>query len=202
MTSKETLAARPDLLAVAEIVQPGEKVLDLGCGDGLLLHYLQEHRGVTARGVELHEAGVLACVHKGLSVRHGNLHEGLDDYPDRAFDTVILSHTLPYINNPPIVMAEMLRVGRRAIVSFPNMGYWRYRAVSLLTGKTPHPPELPHPWEPGPRARLMTIRDFKELCTSESVQILEQINLRNGVRASGGLANDLRATSAIFVIKS
>ncbi len=197
----DTITARPDLLAVAALIQPGEKVLDLGCGDGILLLYLQEQKDVIARGVELHEAGVLACVHKGLSVRHGNLHEGLDDYPDAAFDTVILSHTLPYINNPPNVMQEMLRVGKRAIVSFPNMGHWRYRAVHLVSGRMPNPPELPHPWEPGPRARPMTVRDFKELCTSENIQITEQINLRNGRQVTGGFASDLRASSAIFVIR-
>jgi methionine biosynthesis protein MetW len=196
----ESIASRPDLLAVADLINPGEKVLDLGCGDGTLLLFLQEQKNVIARGVELHEKGVLACVHRGLSVRHGNLHEGLDDYPDGAFDTVILSHTLPYINHPPFVLKEMLRVGTRAIVSFPNLGYWRYRVEHLVSGTTPVPPELPHPWKPGPRARSMTIRDFKNLCKAHGIQITEQINLRNGHHVTARIARDLRTTSAIFLI--
>jgi len=118
-----TSPLRPDLQAVADLIQPNEKILDLGCGDGALLYYLHTEKGVTARGVELHEAGVLACVQRGLSVRQGNLHEGLNDYPDQSFDAVILSHTLPYINNPAGTLREMLRVGKRAIVTFPNLGY-------------------------------------------------------------------------------
>ena len=189
---------RPDLQAVAALVRPGEKVLDLGCGDGTLLEYLQSELGVTARGVELHEAGVLACVQRGLSVRQGNLHEGLGDYPDGAFDTVILSHTLPYINNPADTLQAMLRVGRRPIVSFPNLGYWRYRLELLILGSMPSPPELPHPWQPGPRARAMTVFDFVNLCVRHGIPIAGQIYLHAGRRFSPRWAPNLRATAAIF----
>ena len=144
---------RPDLQAIANLIHNNEKVLDLGCGKGELLKYLQTEKGVIARGVELHEIGVLACIERGLSVRQGNLHEGLDDYPNQSFDAVILSHTLPYINDPAGTLREMLRVGQRAIVTFPNFGYWRYRLELLILGRMPNPPELPNPWETGPRPR-------------------------------------------------
>ena len=195
---RKTAFLRSDLQAVAALISPGEKVLDLGCGDGALLEHLQTNLGVTARGVELYEAGVLACVQRGLSVRQGNLHEGLDDYPDQAFDTVILSHTLPYINDPAGTLQEMLRVGQRAIVSFPNLGYWRYRLELLILGSMPSPPELPHPWQPGPRARAMTIFDFVNLCVQHGIPIAGQIYLRAGRRFQPRWAQNLRATAVIF----
>lgn len=189
---------RPDLQAIVSLIHPGEKVLDLGCGDGCLLAYLQKKLGVAGRGVELHEAGVLACVQRGLAVRQGNLHEGLGDYPDHSFDTVILSHTLPYLNDPASTMLEMLRVGRRAIVSFPNLGYWRYRLEILLLGSIPVPPELPPAWQPGPRPRLMTIFDFVRLCVQHSIPIAGQIYLQSGKPIQPRWGPNLWATAAIF----
>ncbi|HBX68764.1 MAG TPA: methionine biosynthesis protein MetW [Chloroflexi bacterium] len=192
---------RPDLQAVANLIQPNEKVLDLGCGDGALLQYLQTEKAVTTRGVELHEAGVLACMQRGLSVRQGNLHEGLNDYPDKAFDAVILSHTLPYINNPAGTLREMLRVGRRAIVSFPNLGYWRYRLELLILGRMPIPPELPNPWEDGPRPRAMTLYDFEFLCTREGIPIQQIIHLYHGRRIEPKWGQNLRASAVIFELR-
>lgn len=111
----------------------GARALDLGCGDGALLEYLKLVKGVQGRGIERSEAGVLACVRRGLSVRQGNLQEGLADYPDKNFDVVILSQTIQYLNDPAMILGEMLRVGRLAVVSFPNWGYWRSR-LQLLAG--------------------------------------------------------------------
>ena len=196
-------ALRPDLLAIAELVASGEKVLDLGCGDGTLLRYLIDARQITGRGVELSEQGVLACVGKGLSVRQGNLDEGLGDYPDRSFDTIILSQTLPYLDDPSFIICEMLRVGRRAIVSFANWGHWRCRLGLLFTGRTPLAPGLPQPWHASPRARALTVRDFIDFCAREEIKIERSIYLGESNRAlrAARHGENLRVSIAIFELR-
>lgn len=196
-----TTFLRPDLLAIAELIQPGERVLDLGCGDGDLLRYLLDTRQIVGRGVELSEDGVLTCVSKGLSVRQGNLQEGLGDYRDQSFNTVILSQTLPYLDNPAFIIGEMLRVGQRAIVSFPNWGHWRCRLGLLLTGRTPVAPGLPQPWEVSPRARPLTVRDFGEFCQQQGFKMARQIYLQGPHRVPARFDKNLRATIAIFELK-
>ena len=129
-------ALRPDLAAIVELIPAGSKVLDLGCGDGELLAYLIHAKQVKGRGIELSEQGVLTCVRRGLSVRQGNLNEGLADYPEHSFDYVVLSQTLPFLSDAKKILLEMLRVGQRAVVSFPNWGYWRCR-LELLVRSAP-----------------------------------------------------------------
>jgi methionine biosynthesis protein MetW len=192
---------RPDLLAIAEMIQPGEKVLDLGCGDGTLLRHLLDIASVTGRGIELSEAGVLACVGKGLSVRQGNLHEGLGDYPPVSFDTVILSQTLPYLNDPEFIVREMLRVGRRAIVGFANWGHWHCRLGLLLTGCMPVAPDLAQPWHVAPRIRPLTVRDFGDFCTSRGIRVTRQVYLSGARRVAARRDKNLRATTAIFELQ-
>jgi methionine biosynthesis protein MetW len=199
LTSVTTL--RADLLAIAELIQPKERVLDLGCGDGVLLRYLIDTRQIKGRGVELSEAGALACVSKGLSVRQGNLQEGLGDYPDQSFNTVILSQTLPYLNDPAFIIGEMLRVGNRAIISFPNYGHWRCRLGLLLSGRMPIAADLPQPWDVPPRARPLTIRDFGEFCQRHNIQIASQIYMQGSHRVPARFDKNLRATTAIFELK-
>jgi methionine biosynthesis protein MetW len=191
---------RNDLRAIADMIQSREKVLDLGCGDGTLLRYLIDARQITGRGIELSEQGVLACVGKGLSVRQGNLDEGLGDYPERAFDTIILSQTLPYLDDPSFIICEMLRVGRRAIVSFANWGHWRCRLELMVTGRIPMAPGLPQPWHTSPRARPLTARDFASFCKREGIGIRREIylgELHQRLRVAQ-LGKNLRATIAIF----
>lgn len=201
ITETSTLTLRPDLLAVAELIQPGEKLLDLGCGDGTLLRYLRDTYQITGRGIELSEAGVLACVSKGLSVRQGDLQEGLDDYPDESFQTVILCQTLPYLDDPAFIIQEMLRVGRRAIVSFPNWGHWRCRLSLLLTGRAPVAPGLPQPWATPPRARSLTVRDFGEFCLTHNIKVASEIYLQGARRIPVRRDKNLRATVAIFELE-
>ncbi len=189
---------RPDLQAVAELVPGGSSVLDLGCGDGALLAHLIGRRGVRGRGIEIGEEEMLACVRRGLSVRQGNLEEGLADYPDCSFDYVILSQTLPFLDDPLMILGEMLRVGRQAIVSFPNWGYWRSRLSFLLSGRIPEAPDYPEPWHSAPRWQALTIHDFADFCREQGVTIQQQLYLVDAQRISS-LPN-LLAKTAVFVL--
>ncbi len=193
---------RPDLQAIADLVEPGSRVLDLGCGDGALLKYLIKEKQVIGRGIELSEAGVRACVARGLSVVQGDLDEGLADYPDGMFDVVILSQTLPYLDDPALILREMLRVGRRAIVSFANWGHWRCRLRFLFTGRMPEAPSLPEPWYASPRARPTTVRDFGDFCAHNGIAITHEVYLANGRRIPSRRYKSLFSTLAIFVLES
>ena len=156
-------AARSDLLLVASMVKHGSRVLDLGCGDGELLRLLADTREVDARGLELSQKGVNDCVAKGLSVIQGDADTDLADYPDDAFDYVILSQTLQATRRPRVVLGQMLRIGRRAIVSFPNFGHWRIRLDVALRGRMPVSDNLPFAWYETPNIHFCTIRDFLTL---------------------------------------
>ncbi|HRW03726.1 MAG TPA: methionine biosynthesis protein MetW [Caldilineaceae bacterium] len=193
---------RPDLAAVAELIPNDVKVLDLGCGDGELLAYLIHHKHIRGRGIELSEQGVLTCVRRGLSVRQGNLNEGLADYPDGSFDYVVLSQTLPFLSDARRNLLEMLRVGQRAVVSFPNWGYWRCRLELLLSGRMPEPPGLPQPWYEAPRWQAFTVTDFARFCRLIDVRVVEAIYLANGHRIHVRRAKNLLTTTAIFALES
>lgn len=155
---------RVDHLLIAEMVEPGARVLDVGCGDGELLQLLAEQRGVDGRGVELQRDKVNQCVARGLSVIQGDADRDLDNYPDQAFDYAILSLTIQATRQPKIVLENLLRIGRHAIVSFPNFGHWRVRAGLLTRGRMPVTENLPDQWYLTPNAHLCTIRDFADLC--------------------------------------
>ncbi len=173
----------------------------MGCGDGELLRQLIDTHHITGRGVELSETGVLACVQKGLSVRQGNIQEGLKDYPAQSFNSVILSQTLPYLDNPTFIIQEMLRVGERAIISFPNWGHWRCRLAFLLTGYTQSPPGLAIPWYTVPRPRPITVRDFSKFCQQNGFKINQQIYFQGDKSIPARRDKNLRATVAIFELK-
>lgn len=193
---------RPDLAAVAQLIPDGVKVLDLGCGDGELLEYLIHHKRIKGRGIELSEQGVLTCVRRGLSVRQGNLNEGLADYPDGSFDYVVLSQTLPFLSDARRNLLEMLRVGKHAVVSFPNWGHWRCRLELLLTGRMPEPPGLPQPWYEAPRWQAFTVTDFARFCRQIDVRIVEAVYLADGHHINVPRAKNLLTTTAVFALES
>jgi methionine biosynthesis protein MetW len=162
---------RVDLVLVAEMVTKGARVLDVGCGDGKLLRLLGETRGIDGRGIEISREGVNDCVAKGLAVIQGDADVDLADYPDDTFDYVILSQTLQATRRPRWVLEQMLRIGRHAIVSFPNFGHWRIRLEILSRGRMPVTDNLPESWYDTPNIHLCTIRDFVELLRELDVKM-------------------------------
>jgi methionine biosynthesis protein MetW len=176
-------AVRVDLLLVADMVEAGTRALDVGCGDGSLLEILTRDRNVDGRGIELSQAGVNGCVAKGLSVVQGDADTDLVDYPDDAFDYVILSQTLQATHRPREVLEHMLRIGRRAVVSFPNFGHWRVRSQLMLFGRMPRTASLTYSWYDTPNIHLCTIRDFVQLVDDLGASIDRAVALdRSGAK--------------------
>jgi methionine biosynthesis protein MetW len=173
-------ATRIDLLLVASMVEKGSRVLDVGCGDGALLHMLQDGRGVDARGIEISQQGVNECVARGLSVIQGDADTDLVEYPDDSFDYVILSQTLQATHRPRTVLEHMLRIGRRAIVSFPNFGHWKVRTHLMFRGRMPVTENLPVSWYETPNIHFCTIRDFVGLCDEIGATIEKGVALDAG----------------------
>lgn len=167
---------RGDHLLVAEMVPSGSRVLDVGCGDGDLLQLL-ERRGVDGRGIELSREGVNKCVAKGLAVVQGDADTDLDAYPDDAFDYVILSQTLQATRQPKAVLENLLRIGHRAIVSFPNFGFWKMRLQLLVGGHMPRTDNLPATWYETPNIHFCTIKDFVQLCDEINVKMERAVAL-------------------------
>jgi methionine biosynthesis protein MetW len=195
---------RRDLRLIAEMIEPESRVLDIGCGDGSLLAYLAREKGVDARGMELSQSGVNACVRHGLSVIQGDADHDLDAFPAGAFDVAVLSQTLQATRHPRHVVEELVRIGKRAIVSFPNFGFWRIRLGLLWRGRMPVSELLNNSWYDTPNIHLCTIRDFVVLCDELGTKIERSITLdRHGRPFSldprGGLAN-LLAEQGVFVL--
>jgi len=195
---------RRDLRLIADMVEPGARVLDIGCGDGTLLAYLTRHKGVDGRGMELSQSGVNACVGHGLSVIQGDADRDLEAYPNGAFDVVVLSQTLQATRNPRRVVETLVRIGRRAIVSFPNFGFWRIRLNLLTAGRMPVSPLLPYPWYETPNIHLCTIRDFVAMCEELDIRIergvtLDRLGRPYALGPHGRLAN-LLGEQGVFVL--
>ncbi|MEM0908256.1 MAG: methionine biosynthesis protein MetW [Pseudomonadota bacterium] len=170
-------ARRVDHEVIGELISPGSRILDVGCGDGRLIALLEEHHGVRASGIELSQAGVNDAVALGLSVIQGDADTDLDDYPDKAFDYVILSRTLQATRDPKRVLENLLRIGEHCIVSFPNFGYWRIRLALLARGEMPMTGLLPDPWWATPNIHFCTIRDFVSLCALTGADVERAIAL-------------------------
>ncbi len=195
---------RPDLALIADMIEPQTRVLDIGCGDGALLEYLQENKSVDARGVELSQIGVNASVARGLSVIQGDADTDLIDYPNDAFDYVVLSQTIQATRNPRQVLEELLRISHRAIVSLPNFGHWTVRTSLMFGGKMPVTKSLSDPWYSTPNIHFCTIRDFVDLCTDMESEIVQAYTLgRNGKTSafsSKSMLTNFLGENAVFLL--
>ncbi len=192
---KIVLSGRPDFEAIAAWVRPDSTVLDLGCGDGLLLKYLKHARNTRGYGIEIADENVIACVKNGVNVIQSNLEGGLAGFDAGSFDYVILSQTLQAVRHTEEIVLELLRGGREGIVSFPNFGRWDQR-LQVLRGRMPVSDALPYQWYNTPNVHLFTIRDFEAFCESHSIHVLEQAIMDGGRRIR--LLPNLRGSLAVF----
>lgn len=188
---------RADLAVIARLIEPGSRVLDVGCGEGQLLAELEAKRAVDARGLELDPELVERSISRGLSVVQGDANLDLGDYPDKAFDYAILSQTLQTAQRPDLMLGELLRVGRKAFVSFPNFAHWRTRAALLLGGRMPVTRALPLSWYETQNIHHVTVRDFRELIAAKGVKT-EGVWYFSGGREIGAMGANWRAEFALF----
>jgi methionine biosynthesis protein MetW len=197
-------ALRKELLHIAEMIPPSSRVLDVGCGGGELLEHLARTKSVDARGIELSQAGVNACVAKGLSVIQGDADTDLGDYPPGSFDFAILSQTIQATRQPKVVLDDLLRIGKRVIVSFPNFGFWKVRLSLAFRGRMPQTRALEHAWHETPNIHLCTIADFLTLTKEIGAKVERALAVVEGgdvraLTAPGAWAN-LTAEGAIFLL--
>ena len=191
---------RKDLKLISELINSNEKVLDIGCGDGNLLSHLMKIKKVECRGIELSQTGVNECVKKGLSVIQGDANFDLNDYPDYSFTTAILSQTIHAMIYPDKVIENLIRIAKRAIISFPNFGYWKIRRDLFFSGLMPKNSALPFEWYDTPNIHLCSIKDFINFCDKKGIKINEFLYLNEKGEKLGHLLNNLRAYQAIFCV--
>jgi methionine biosynthesis protein MetW len=196
---------RSDQKLIADLVPEGARVLDLGCGDGALLERLRDQRGAFVRGVEIDIDDVARCVARGLSVIQADLDEGLPAFADDSFDVVVLSQTMQVVRRPKIVLSEMLRVGRRGVVSFPNFASWRNRSFLGLRGRMPVSPAIPYTWYDTPNIHHTTVKDFRDFCLENGAVVESELALaESGDGGPGRVVTfwpNLMADSAVFVVR-
>ena len=195
----------PEHRVILDLVAPGSRLLDLGCGEGDLLKALKMERGARAEGIDLSDACIQACVAKGLfNVHQGDLDTGLADYADQAMDYVILTNTIQVVHRPLFLIQEMARVGRQCIIGFPNFGHWAVRSQLFFRGRMPKTPRLPYESYDTPNIRLLTIRDFRRFCRIADLTIRREIALRtrpDGQTSPARLLPNLLADTAIFLVE-
>lgn len=195
---------RYDLQIIASWIDPGSKVLGLGCGEGDLLYELKNRKGVTCTGIEKNEARVAHCIERGLTVLQGDINREVLDYPDCAFDFVILSQTLQQIYEPAPLIHSMLRIGRKCIVSFPNFSHWRIRRQLMFNGRAPVSRQLPYQWHDTPNIRVITLKDFRNYARQVGFKIIREVAINTHHQDRSGsvieVFSNWRATYGIFLI--
>lgn len=177
----KTCSLRPELGHIIDMVKPGSRVLDLGCGEGDLLKALQIEKRARVQGIELSDTSIQECIAKGLFVYHGDLDEGLADFNDNSVDYVILTNTIQVLHRPDFLIKEAARVGKQCIISIPNFGYWRIRLQLMFKGTMPRTSRLPYDWYDSPNIHLTTIPDFRRFCRQQNLDILQETDLVIGV---------------------
>ncbi len=187
-----------DYRIISDIIEPGAKVLDLGCGGGDLINYLREIKNAQVQGIELDESEIYRCVEKGLSVFHGDIDDGLKSYPDKTFDYVILNQSLQEMINIDYVVAEALRVGKKVIIGFPNFAQLGPRFKFFFGGRAPVTKNLPYSWHDSPNIRFFSIKDFRDYCKEKGIRILRAYFL--GLKEKVVFLPNLFAANAIFVV--
>jgi methionine biosynthesis protein MetW len=195
---------RYDLHIIASWIEPGSKVLDLGCGEGELLSFLKREKRVKGTGIESSEAKVTKCIEKGVQVLQGDITEEVHDYPDNTFDYVILSQTLQQVLEPDTLIKELLRVGKKIIVSFPNFSYWSIRLQILFFGYAPKNRQLPYEWYNTPNIRIITIKDFRRFVRETGCEVIKEVDINtHSDDLQGNIIHflpNLRATYGIFLV--
>ena len=200
---KESKGLHLNYSLIEEMIEPKSKVLDLGCGNGYLLKLLKDKKQIKGNGIEISQNEVIQCLEKGLSVIQGDIDEGLKQFADKSYDYVILNQTLQSTYNPDDVLEEMLRVGKKCIVSFPNFAYWRVRLYYLLKGNMPKSKVLPFEWYNTPNIHLLTIKDFFEFAQKRNISILQGIYTTKANKRTSPhykMFSNFFAEEAIFVI--
>ncbi len=197
---------KKEFKVISELIDKNSKVLDVGCGDGALMKYLSENKTSNIRGLEISKEGVQNCISKGLTVIEGNAENDLKQFPNHSFDFVILSQTLQAFLNPEIVLSELMRVGRKTIVTIPNFGHWKVRFHLLFNGTMPITKNLPNEWYNTPNLHMCTIRDFFNYCTKRNIKIFKSLALGKDktseiTNSNLGIKN-LSSDLGIFLIES
>lgn len=205
MVSIDPTSIRFDLQVIADWIEPGSRVLDLGCGRGDLLAWLTANKQIIGTGIEMDKEKAARCISRGLSVLQGDLNEEVEDYPDASFDYVILSQTLQQIFEPARLLYSLSRIGKRVIVSFPNFSHYSIRLQLLVKGVAPKNDQLPYHWYDTPNIRVITLSDFKQFARDVGYTIVKEIAINTNNANSGGNIvhnfTNLRATYGIFVIE-
>jgi methionine biosynthesis protein MetW len=190
---------------IADLIEKNTRVLDVGCGDGTLMEFLQNNKEIDIRGIEISKSNVQKCIGKGLTVIEGDAEKDLSQFPDRSFDFVILSQTLQAFLNPEEVISELLRVGKKAIVTIPNFGYWKVRLHLLIKGTMPITRTLPDEWYNTPNLHMCTIQDFFSFCENRKINLYKSIALQNfkssKITNSNLTLKNLTAVLGIFLIE-